>query len=476
MIRKLLTSAAATALVAGAANALTLENGHADAADEPLPLAAQLDFAGGAVGGDVFIGLAPDNNSFPAGDLVVSVSISGGELSGAIGTDGIVSLSGGTLPASPSTTSLGASTSTGGAKGDTEVVLLVSNLNNCNLENADAALDANCFLKLPIVLTGGDLSVSVGVETDDNNPVNGTSAASPATIQITQTEDAFDVEITPDADSPVADVNAATGPFTATTGDVDLGTVEVNENVVEIGGNMRTVNVDLLGTDVAAGDYDEVEITVTGNFDAFEDGNTPAGDLLINGAGFDTVDSATDTAVEDDLAFATSGLIAIDPDGVTAIPASTYSVSAVVTPDANSDLDATQTTSGSLASIVRNGTTIVFPWTQSATQGAASGTISVFRLGNLDMASSGAVFAEVKNSSEAGFTSMGIVELATGIDGGGEFVINSSTLESELGNWGRGDVEFTVEADDATLTGRQFVVRGDVIQQVSGGNIDQDLN
>jgi hypothetical protein len=86
------------------------------------------------------------------------------------------------------------------------------------------------------------------------------------------------------------------------------------------------------------------------------------------------------------------------------------------------------------------------------------------------------VFVEVKNASEAGFVNPGITQLAPSIDANGEFVVNSAGIEAAVGNYGRGDVEFTVEAEPDTLTGRQFVVRNGVVQQVLGGNVDQDVN
>ena len=100
----------------------------------------------------------------------------------------------------------------------------------------------------------------------------------------------------------------------------------------------------------------------------------------------------------------------------------------------------------------------------------------MFRIGNLDNVDAGAVFVEVKNSSVGAFSNPGIVQLGTSIAAGGELVQNSAQIEAAVGNYGRGDLEFTIEADPDTLTARQFVVRNGVIQQVIGGNVNQDIN
>lgn len=492
MIRKLLTSAAVVSLAAGAAQALELES-KVGAANQPTPLAAQLDFAGGDVDGEVFVGIAPTTGLLPADNLVFFVTVSGAEFTRqVVGADLFESSD--NDPAN-ATADLDAVISTGGSKGSSSVSFSVDGADNCGEEptvsTAPATDDANCFLRLPLELDGSDVTVTVGIETDAGVPIDQTSSTAPESIGLYTVADAFDIDIVADMTATTADLNAAGGPFTGfLTADKALGTVLVRPNQVMLGGAAVTVAVDTDGTPVAPGDVDagddgEVRIVVEGNLVAFEDGNTPAGDVDLNTTGFTTVSSATGSATSiNQLAVQATGSTAgaantvnVDEDGATAIQASDYTATVTVTPDDSSNLETAQTASGALQSINRNGTNITFPWTQSATQGAASGTISVFRIGNLSgTTASGEVFVEVKNSSEAGYMNPGIQSVAASIAPGGEFVINSATLESTLGNYGRGDIEFTVEANANTLTGRQFVVRGDVIQQVQGGTIFQDLN
>jgi hypothetical protein len=257
--------------------------------------------------------------------------------------------------------------------------------------------------------------------------------------------------------------------FTSLT-DNDLGDIVTTVNDLD----GETVNKTLAGVDVLSTDVLELNIVLDGVMDAFE-----AGDVQFGGNSADTIDAATDEAAYAAGAnsLGTYGVVVV-PDTTTAIARSSYAASVEIVPTLASGLTGTTTATGSLQPIVRDGTSIVFPWTQSATQGAASGATSVFRIGNLDNTDAGAVFVEVKSSADGavGYTLPGIEQLATSIDANGEFVITSAGLEAAVGNYGRGDIEFTIEADPETLTGRQFVVRGGVIQQVIGGTIDQDLN
>lgn len=482
MIRKLLTSAAATALIAGAANSLELENELTDMVDPrlPQPIAAQIDFAGGDADGDVTIGFAPETGILPPDNLVFFVTVTGAEFDSAV--DGTA------ISGTGSGTTIEAIISTGGAKGGTEVSFSVDGADGCAEETAGSSADATCFITLPLELDGTTATISVGIETDAGVPIDDTSSTDQETLAVFTIADAFDIDIVPDATATTADLNADDDPFTAFTSgsDTELGTVAFAVNTV----NGVTVASDVDGTavnatlttggDLDTGDDGLIALIVTGNLDAFEDGNTPAGDVLLGATcgsadPFTSVSSATDTATSlFQLGVGAPEAVCVQPDGVTPIPASSYNATVSITPADGSNLSEAQVASGSLQPIVRNGTTIVFPWTQSGTQGAATGTTSVFRLGNLDNDDAGPVFVEVANTTESGFMNPGIVQLADGIDADGEFVINSSTLESELGNYGRGDIIFTIEANPDTLTGRQFVVRGDVIQQVTGGNVLQD--
>lgn len=462
MLKKFLATVSVAGLMAGAAHAVILENTTSGAAavDEPVPLAAALDYAGDAVGGDLIIGFGPSAGSFPTGNVLAFVTVTGATFDGAL-SGAEVTVPGGT-----------AVISNGGVDGGSTITYLISGADACTPGGA-----SGCTMTLPVVLTGTDVSISVGFETDAGADVDNTNRTDRVSLQLVDVVPAFAAVVTADTGATVADLSAAGGPFTAFTtaspvSDADLGTILVAANAVDYGSGDVTVHTDLANTSVLPADVDTITITVSGSMEAFE-----GGDFLI-GASADSIDAADREAIIEytGAALGATQAVSVVEDGTTAIERSAYTAEIVVEVAALSDLTSGATFGGNLQSIARNGTQVTFPWTQSATQGAASGATSVFRIGNLVSSDSGAVFAEAKNSSEAGYTNPGVVQIASSIEGGGELVVNSAQLEAALGNYGRGDVEFTVEAEPGTLTGRQFVVRNGVVQQVIGGTVEQDLN
>lgn len=459
MLKKFMATACAAALVAGAANALEVaaRASGADATGEPIVLAAALDYAGGAVqssGGQTAVTFYPTAGLFPTGNVLVHVDVTGAVF------DGV--LDGSELSGTGTSVISG-----GGQNGASSVVFLVS--------GADACVAADsCSIDLPLTLDGSNVSIAVGLVTDGGAPVDNSSATNKKTAQIVRIAPAFSIAVAADTVPTIADLNAATGPFTDFTGASDgiLGTYSVGGNSVAIGPNLRPVNSDLSGTDVSVADVSAVNLVLTGTMDAFD-----AGDVEFGGVSAATINPLTSTATFNAIGDFDGGATDIEviPDLATAIARSAYSLSVVVVPDPASPLTAGTSGSGALQSIERNGTQITFPWTSTTTQGAGTGTTSVFRFGNLDTKDAGAVFVEVLNAAQPGYTNPGLVLLAPSVPGGGELVRNSTQIEAAVGNYGRGDLEFTIEAEPGTLTGRQFVVRAGVIQQVVGGTIEQDL-
>ncbi len=456
MLKKILATVSVAALVAGAAHAVELENNLGLTVADPTPLAAELDYAGGNVDGNLSIGFGPSAGLFPTGNVLVFVNLSGATFDGALtGAE-----AGGALSTSV--------ISTGGQNGQSQVTFLVSGANNCAVASGAGAGTANCTLTLPVILNGADVNITVGLETDAGAPVDNTSQNSPVGLQLVDILPAFDISFSAAAGGP-ANVATLASLFTTLT-DNDLGDIIVAVN--DLDGD--PVNKTLSGVNVVAGDIDELNFVLDGIMDPFATG---AGTVEFGGNTADDIDAVTDEATYD--AGPTLGTfdVVVTENGTTAIQRSSYTASVEIVPTALSGLVSNTTASGSLQPIVRDGTSIIFPWTQSATVGAVSGATSVFRIGNLDTSPAGAVFAEVRNSASAGagYVDAGIVQLAPSIAAGGEFVTNSTGLEAALGDYGRGDIEFTIEAQSDELTGRQFVVRNGVIQQVQGGTIQQDL-
>jgi hypothetical protein len=471
MLKKFLVTASVAAMLAGAANAVVLENNNAVLSfDEPYPLADAIDFA--ATSGTLDVTFGPSAGTFPTGNVLLFVTVTGATFDG--GLDGTEVTGPGSF------TSV---ISNGGISGQSTVTFLISEAQGCAVPDESIGQGlTECGFSIPVDLTGSDVSVSVGLETDAGADVDNSNRNTRVSAALIDLLPAFSTSIIASTTPSIADLNAGSGPFEAFTlvpvSDGILGTVEVATNEVDYGAGIQPVNVDLSFNPVSGADIGSIDILISGTMDAF---STPPGDVTINGNSANDIDDVADTAAYDaasDFGLDTTGPMSIVmvPDGATAMARSDYTLSVTVVPDALSLLQSGTSDAGDLQSIDRNGTQVTFPWTQTSTQGAASGTTSVFRIGNLDVADAGAVFVEVKNASEPGYTNPGVVQLAPSIPGSGELVQNSTQLETALGNYGRGDIEFTIEADPDTLTARQFVVRNGVIQQVIGGNVDQDIN
>lgn len=466
MLKKFLATASVAGLLAGAASALEVEAvTSAAAVGNPTPLAAQLDYAGGAVAtsgahNQLRFQFYPTGGTFPTGNVVLRAVVSGAVFSGGL-TGAEV-----TTPA-PGTSVV----SSGGVADGNEVVFLLSDVSACSAAG-------NCFVDLPLELSSGNVSVQVGMQTDAGVPIDNSSLTNLKAETLAIEAPAFDANIVADTTDSQATLASL---FTALTDGV-LGTIEVLPNLVNVGSvavpDLVTAQRDLLGNAVDAGGTDvaSIGLVVDGAMAPFDPVVAPAGGSFAIGGLSVAVDSTDNDATATGAAISTVYTVTATPDGTSSIERSEYGVSIVVNVAPTSPLTAGATFSGDLEPITREGTEVTFPWTQTATQGEASGATSVFRIGNLGASDTGAVFAEVRNASEAGFTSPGIVQLAPSIDGNGEFVINSADLEAAVGNYGRGDVNFIVEANANTLTGRQFVVRNGVIQQVIGGTVFQDQN
>jgi len=463
MLKKFLATASVAGLLAGAASALEVVPAVVGSpAGAPAILAAELDYAGGNVAtsgahDQLRFTFYPTGAgaTFPTGNVVLRVVVTGAEFSSAltgaeVGTAGTKVIS------------------SGGTAGSSAVNFLLSDVSGCTSGTP-------CTVDLPLELTGSNVTVSAGLETDAGVPIDNTSLTNLKSASLAMLVPAFSATITPSTTLSQATLASL---FTSLTVDGILGSITVAPTQVDVDPGVPVVPVtvkrDLLGNAVDGTDVDSIDVSVAGIMDSFDPASTPAGAFDI-GAGPTTVDAAADTA-EASIGLSVPSTVTATPDGATAIERSDYVASVAVSVAALSPLTTGATFSGALQPITREGTEITFPWTQTATQGEASGATSVFRIGNLGASATGAVFGEVRNASEAGYTNPGIVQLAPSIDGNGEFVINSADFEAAVGNYGRGDVRFIIEAQDSTLTGRQFVVRNGVIQQVIGGTVQQDQN
>lgn len=285
-----------------------------------------------------------------------------------------------------------------------------------------------------------------------------------------------------------------------------IGTVTIDHN---LGG--APTYYDLEGSLTDPADVTRVSVVVNGDTNAYNnDGDgTPAdlgfitigaeGNYAVNSAGF-LFDTDATVAALDQAAFLdgqASDIFASDlPVRLTAdgdeIRRSDYNVVASYAFNQtvayqNADgvpyYRVSETGTGDLESITRQGTTVIVPWTVSRT---LNGNMDTIRIGNLKNVATGPVLVQVRNIgvngagvplSGTGYVDAGAVQVAPSIDANGELQITSAQLGTLLGDYGRGDVEVTIEALQGEVTVRRF--RRDANNnwsEVNSGTVAADQN
>lgn len=457
-----MSAVAAVLCCTGAANALGLENLEAVAnPTHAYPVADALDFASG-ISETIEVGFGPSGGVFPSQPVRLYIDVTGGTFSSPLNGSTVI-VPGGT-----------SGISTGGRTGDSSVSFILSGANVCAADATVSAVETSCALSIPMDLDGTDVTISVGLETNAGISVDNSSEENRVSLKVIETAPAFRIYVEPSNLPVVADIAADNGAYTDLVGNNFLGFIGVlpNFTINPTTMGIETVNSDFIGTDVDSENAGLVTFTLTGEQDAFDTMST--GSITTSGGGTITPNASTDIATGT-APFGSLVNVFVQPDGFVPIARSDYDVSVSVEAAATGPIQQAISGTGNLESIVRNGAAIIFPWTQSETQGATSGTTSVYRIGNLASAATNAVLVEVLNSSEANYANPGLVQLAASIAGDSEFVTNSRKLEAVLGNFGRGDLAFYIEALSSDLTARQFVIRNGNLQQVKGGTIEEDL-
>jgi hypothetical protein len=469
------------AFLSGAASALDIANGMTGvASSDPWKLASGADDASG----DLIVRFAPSVNDslgpesirsarFLETDSIIAIEVEGAVFSssagivfgngfGEEGVDGLV-----------------ANLSTGGAKGGNRAEFFIKgdDLIECGYGAPDArapdALAPTCQITIPVALTGGDVTVGIGIETAAGRPVDNSSLSNLQRLKLVKRVKPFKISIEADQVPTIAslDVNKDGAVFTA----FESGS---RDNVI------GAVNFDLsadvykslsLDSKVRVNDIDKIMVTLDGDLGAFSE-------VLLTDTSNNDDKKLVVSSNKDAAALSFSNLqavldggpheVSLIPDGKTAIPVADYKLTAKILAKAESGLS-DLTRMGSLQSVERDGASILFPWTQSAVQGAESGVTSVYRLSNTGELATGKVCVEAKSSTVIGYDK-GIECPENSIDAGSEIVWTSADIERFIGDYGRGDLEFTIEGAGTSLTARQFVVRGDSIQQVRGGTLAQD--
>lgn len=392
------------------------------------------------------------SGAFPSGNVVVTATISGATFDSAVSGAALdfKNCKGGTA-----TSSL----SSGGAEGGTTVAWVVSNLNACGSKE-----QALVSLPIDLDLGGAGVSLSVGIVTESGStPVDG----GPASVSnFLVSAPAYSAEIKAGT-TLTANVTEATGAYKKFVGPAvtgSLGTVQLKADTAV------AINLGTAVVNAAVADYDKVAIVATGDFSAFlETAPTDNITLGTTAATAKTATTATFSAVEGGAfgsAFTGAAALEVATDGDTAIPASAYSVTVTPTLEAGlTGLTAAPTTKA-VGSIARNGTSVRLPWVVSGTQAGVSGTgaVNYIRVTNRTATGFGPITATVLASNQS--ASLGkSATLAASLAAGGELVVDSETLETLLGaNYGRGDIEVTVEGAGATVV--QLVARPDGVYTI----------
>jgi len=439
--KKILHASVAALALAGQANAVEVVNVSVGGENAPYVMASELDIAEIA-DGEVTFQILTTTGSLPSGNIVLQVDLTGAAFASDVAGAAVVG-QGCTIDTSV--------ISTGGLEDGTQVRFILSGADDC-------LLGGGAEVTLPIRLTGGDVDIEAGFKTESNSPIDGVAETASGVITF---ESAFSPSATIGTSDPVLSIasdfkdflapNNVLGPVIGTV------TVEHDEKFIDLAGNETST------ADVAA-----VSVVVSGNFAGFASTGATATKLEVDDtAATITLTTATrSTTGATAQGFVNNDLAVQIDTGLSGgvLSASDYDVVVTATYENGDLFTATPESSGSipLESTTREGTTLIFPWTASATLG---GSNNLVRIGNLTDTDITGVYARVVNQSTDGSAAVGVLQpLNITIPGEGEVVITSASLEAALGNFGRADIEVVVEADDANLSVRRLVVR-------SNGNV-----
>lgn len=456
--KKIILNAASVAVLAGAAHAITFGPVTVSATSigtGTYNLANEVAFTTSAPAGTITVPVLASTGTLPSGNILLDITLTNAVFSEQVGGAAVTKNTGtGTGACSSALSSVlssGGNTSTG------SVTFVLSGLNDCTIgQGVQAAL--------PIRATGaGSVGVTAAFRTEASVPVDGGSLARSAPV--VSLVSGFAPTVT--ADTNTTQLTLASG-FKAFAGDTALGTAQVALSTA-------TVYSNLGGTLIDSSNVASVTIAVTGDFTGYGTGTgnasvqIGAATAVISGS----VASATFTGTAAQAiasSAVTIGVTAGTGTSAAILNSSDYSATMTVGYSTGSGFStATESTSAALDSIRREGTTILLPWTSSATNAVSSGSTNIVRIGNRTSTAINGVFARVVNTSTSGFTNPGLVSLGSSIPANGELLITSATLEAALGNFARGDVEIVVEAPSASLSVRRLVSRPDGVFSFDAG-------
>lgn len=485
MTKKLLLAAAALSAMAfaGAASAHTLTyrtapsvningsapggpNGGTGGATSPYKLAVESTVTTPTSAIFELAATLSAGSTFPSGNNFIQIDLNNGSFASGL-TSATVAAPGCTVVLS-----------SGGASGSTTARFLVSSAGaGCNIANLDLPVTPGATGSTVVTTT---LTTEAGSPIDPDG-TNTTTAPNQEQLAIVTRPGAFTAFIDGViGQGALADTYATLtvtpvyttfkvgapghvgGGETATVG--QLGTIGIAVD--------ETAYRDLSKNLVSVADVQSANIVTVGNFSAF---NGTGGSATLGGVA-GTFNAAATQVTHAALAaspllgsLVESGTTVTAPDAfvvtretaVVAIPTSDYRTTITYQLNPTYYIES-ETQQGDLERIGRDGTNVVFPWLNDNAVSGQSGTTNRIRLGNTGSAPTGPVYAEVLNSS-AGVTTTSPVQIAPNIPANGELRINTATLTSALGAFGRGDVRISVEAPPTNITARRY------LQTANGG-------
>jgi hypothetical protein len=488
MTKKILLSAAAVSVMALAGTA----SAH-DLVFRPGPVVGAIDAAEvGATGyrlaeeaistaSGAFaldINLSP-TSTFPSGNNIISIDLNGGTFATALSSANV---------SAPGCTVV---LSSGGAAGSTNANFLVS---------SSGGSCSSAQLDIPVTPgAASDVWLRSTLRTEAGSPIDpDTAQTQPAGNPfgaLAQNQEALQLVDRVNAFAVVIDGAIGAGALTDTFATLTQSPVYTeffvgtngHDGVIETDdeGQLGTIRItvdttarrDLALNFVTAADVTDADVVVTGNFTAFN-GASGAVDL---GAVAATVNTAATTAtINNQQAALTAGAVpfTVNADGG-AIPSSAYS--ATVSYTLNPTFYASEgPVSGALETIGRDGTNVVFPWMNSSSIQTVTGTSNVVRLGNISTAATGPVFVQVLNAVNSGSSytpATAPVQIAPSIAANGELVISTAALTAAVGEFGRGDLQISVEAPPSTITARRYATLANgSVTEFESGTVANDQN
>ena len=441
----------------------------------------------------------PTTGNLPSGNVLLNVALTGATFVGTISGTNVTPLAdvGGAPGCGVGFTSV---ISTGGGAGTSNVVFVLSGLNGCDT----TAEGVTVTLPVNVAAAPGSVNVTAGFTTTDASPVPIDGPAVTETGAITVAS-AFAPIIMSSFMTGTGSVVNGPSILTIASGFTQFSTATGADTLIGqawfLAGS--SVFANLAGVSAGSANIGTGSITVSGDFTGFSSSTASTSSmarLIATGAGAPTscpttVGSnpvftiGTGTALGTATLALSSGTnqglvgganaveICVVPgtgSSAAVLNASTYTGS--FTANYIDLLTGTETGTGTLGPITREGTTVVFPWVSSGTQATATGSSNVIRLGNTSSTAITGLFFRVLNQLGTAPTTLFAIPPAgsttAAIPANGERVITGAELETILGaNFVRGDIEFVIEALGGNLTARRFVFNGTSFTELAPGTI-----